>query len=219
MFGPTPPRRTSSASTRNESETVCSWSATSWSANRPGKVIRWSVAIEPVTAMRTAGLLGGVDGLSAPRYRRPRVLASRARRPYAREQENVSGVTKTAAADSGAGDDAQGQARAPRPRLPAGGRRPGDADRTGPRRPLAGGALAAAPGGRGPGRPAAPAAAGGGPRRRPHQRDVRLRRLSPAYLEPSERVPRPIDDPARNDPAETGGRRNTVTDNTTGTER
>lgn len=35
-------------------ETVCSWSATSWSAKRPGKVIRWSVAMEPETAIRTA---------------------------------------------------------------------------------------------------------------------------------------------------------------------
>ncbi|CAM5414615.1 hypothetical protein SFUMM280S_04922 [Streptomyces fumanus] len=54
MFAATPPRRTSSLSTRNDSETVCSWSATSWSAKRPGKVMRWSVAMEPVTAMRTA---------------------------------------------------------------------------------------------------------------------------------------------------------------------
>ena len=54
MFAPTPPRRTSRLSTRKERETVCSWSATNWSAKRPGKVIRWSVAMEPVTAIRTA---------------------------------------------------------------------------------------------------------------------------------------------------------------------
>ncbi|GAA2948927.1 hypothetical protein GCM10020227_14960 [Streptomyces flavovirens] len=36
---------------------MCSWSATSWSVNLPGKVIRWSVAMEPVTAMRTGRLL------------------------------------------------------------------------------------------------------------------------------------------------------------------
>ncbi|CAM5530293.1 hypothetical protein SVIOM342S_03864 [Streptomyces violaceorubidus] len=57
MFAATPPRRTSSWSTRKESETVCSWSATSWSEKRPGKVMRWSVAMEPVTAMRTAWTL------------------------------------------------------------------------------------------------------------------------------------------------------------------
>ncbi|CAM5714644.1 hypothetical protein SGLAM104S_06602 [Streptomyces glaucescens] len=54
MFAATPPRRTSRLSTRKDRETVCSWSATSWSAKRPGKVMRWSVAMEPVTAMRTA---------------------------------------------------------------------------------------------------------------------------------------------------------------------
>ncbi len=46
MLAPTPPRRTSRLSTRKERETVCSWSATSWSAKRPGKSSggrrRWS---------------------------------------------------------------------------------------------------------------------------------------------------------------------------------
>ena len=55
MFAATPPRRTSRSSTRNDSETLSSLSATSESANRPGKVMRWSVAIDPVTAMRTVG--------------------------------------------------------------------------------------------------------------------------------------------------------------------
>jgi hypothetical protein len=41
---------------------LSSLSATSDSENRPGKVIRWSVAIEPVTAMRTRGLLRSVGG-------------------------------------------------------------------------------------------------------------------------------------------------------------
>ncbi len=36
---------------------MCNWSATSWSEKRPGKVMRWSVAMEPVTAMRTAWTL------------------------------------------------------------------------------------------------------------------------------------------------------------------
>src|SRR3982751_2315702 len=51
MLLATPPRRTTRSSTRNDRETLCSWSAMSWSANRPGKCIRWSVAIEPVTAI------------------------------------------------------------------------------------------------------------------------------------------------------------------------
>src|SRR5947209_13418873 len=44
----------SSSSTRNDSETRSSLSAISWSVNLPGNVIRWSVAIDPVTAIRTA---------------------------------------------------------------------------------------------------------------------------------------------------------------------
>ena len=51
MLAATPPRRTTRSSTRNDSDTLCSWSASSWSAKRPGKCIRWSVAIEPVTAI------------------------------------------------------------------------------------------------------------------------------------------------------------------------
>ena len=53
MLAAMPPRRTSRSSTRNDSEILSSWSTTSESVNRPSKVIRWSVAIEPVTAMRT----------------------------------------------------------------------------------------------------------------------------------------------------------------------
>ena len=53
MFGATPPRRISRESTRNDSETVCSWSATNCSEKRPGKLIRWSVAMDPATATRT----------------------------------------------------------------------------------------------------------------------------------------------------------------------
>src|SRR4051812_24083356 len=52
MFAATPPRRMSRSSTRNDSETLSSWSGSSWSANRPGKLIRWSVAIDPVTSTR-----------------------------------------------------------------------------------------------------------------------------------------------------------------------
>src|SRR5690606_37509171 len=71
MLAAMPPRRTTRSSTRKDRETLCNWSARSWSANRPGKCIRWSVAIEPVTATRcttSASLLGG--GLGAtPAYR------------------------------------------------------------------------------------------------------------------------------------------------------
>src|SRR5271166_2599757 len=53
MLAATPPRRMASSSTRNDSETLSSLSAISWSVNLPGNVIKWSVAIDPVTAMRT----------------------------------------------------------------------------------------------------------------------------------------------------------------------
>src|SRR4051794_9583350 len=53
MLAATPPRRMSRWSTRKDSETRCSWSGSSWSANRPGKVIRWSVANDPVTMTGT----------------------------------------------------------------------------------------------------------------------------------------------------------------------
>src|ERR1700722_1522710 len=52
MLAAPPPRRISSSVTRNDRDTLSSLSARSWSANRPGNVIRWSVAIDPVTAMR-----------------------------------------------------------------------------------------------------------------------------------------------------------------------
>jgi hypothetical protein len=34
---------------------LCNWSAINESLKRPGKVIKWSVATEPVIAMRTIG--------------------------------------------------------------------------------------------------------------------------------------------------------------------
>ena len=54
MLAATPPRRTSSSSTRNDSEILSSLSRTIESANRPGNVMRWSVAIEPVMTIRMA---------------------------------------------------------------------------------------------------------------------------------------------------------------------
>src|SRR6266487_1181729 len=70
MLAPIPPRRTTRSSTRKLSETRCSCSATSCSENRPGKCIKWSVAMLPVTATGTvthptrAGL-GSVEGVPA----------------------------------------------------------------------------------------------------------------------------------------------------------
>ena len=54
ILAATPPRRISSASTKKDNEILSSLSATSESANRPGKVIKWSVAMDPV--IRTATL-------------------------------------------------------------------------------------------------------------------------------------------------------------------
>src|SRR5580692_4855913 len=66
MLAATPPRRMARSSTRNESETLSSLSAMSWSVNLPGNVIRWSVAIDPVTAMRTAANpAASVEGVAA----------------------------------------------------------------------------------------------------------------------------------------------------------
>src|SRR6516225_260455 len=68
MFAATPPRRMSRSSTRKESDTRSSFSAMSWSTNRPGNVIRWSVAIDPVTAMRTATIYNAGPGPTGIRH-------------------------------------------------------------------------------------------------------------------------------------------------------
>src|SRR6516162_1147856 len=68
MFAATPPRRMSRSSTRKESDTRSSFSAMSWSTNRPGNVIRWSVAIDPVTAMRTATTYNAGPGPTGIRH-------------------------------------------------------------------------------------------------------------------------------------------------------
>ena len=52
MLAPTPPRRTSRSSTRNDTDSALSFSGISASEKRPENVIRWSVATEPVTAIR-----------------------------------------------------------------------------------------------------------------------------------------------------------------------
>src|SRR5690349_11026392 len=53
MFAATPPRRISSSSARKESEILSSCSTTRESRKRPRKVMRWSVAMDPVTAIFT----------------------------------------------------------------------------------------------------------------------------------------------------------------------
>src|SRR3954467_5421768 len=81
MFAPAPPRCWTRSSTRNDSETFSISPSTNCSAKRPGKVIRWSVAIEPVTTTGTAGSLDGdaaagsvlglVTGTTPPHSRGP----------------------------------------------------------------------------------------------------------------------------------------------------
>src|SRR5262245_33250925 len=53
MFGATPPRRTTRSSTRKDNEILCRCSASSCSLNLPGKCMRWSVAMEPLTRIGT----------------------------------------------------------------------------------------------------------------------------------------------------------------------
>src|ERR1700757_4011315 len=57
MFPATPPRLISSSPTRKEIEILSSFSAISVSVNLPENIIRWSVAIDPVTAIRIVGRL------------------------------------------------------------------------------------------------------------------------------------------------------------------
>src|SRR6056297_2915667 len=53
MLGATPPRRICSSSTRKDNETLSILSATRESENFPGKLIRWSVATDPVIKIAT----------------------------------------------------------------------------------------------------------------------------------------------------------------------
>src|SRR6202035_4524933 len=66
MVPGTPPRLISRSPTRNDTEILSSFSAISVSVNFPANIIRWSVAIDPVTAIRIVGRLysaiGGPDG-------------------------------------------------------------------------------------------------------------------------------------------------------------
>src|SRR5918997_1634857 len=56
MLAPAPPRCCTRSSTRNDSDTFSIWPSTNCSVNFPGKVIRWSMAMEPVTATGTGAL-------------------------------------------------------------------------------------------------------------------------------------------------------------------
>src|SRR3954451_19360981 len=56
MLAPAPPRCCTRSSTRNDSETFSIWPSTNCSVKVPGKVIRWSVAMEPVTTTVTRTL-------------------------------------------------------------------------------------------------------------------------------------------------------------------
>ena len=53
MLAAHPPRRTSSSSTRKETDSLSSWSTTRLSENFPGKDIRWSVAMDPAISRGT----------------------------------------------------------------------------------------------------------------------------------------------------------------------
>src|SRR3712207_1209722 len=61
MLAPAPPRCWTRSSTRKDSETLPIWPSTNCSVKVPGKVIRWSVAMEPVTT----------TGTGAPQGRQP----------------------------------------------------------------------------------------------------------------------------------------------------
>src|SRR6266498_2073928 len=101
MLAPIPPRRTTRSSTRNDSDTLCSWSGSSCSANRPGKCMRWSVAIEPVTAIFIVapGVTAAKD--SSP-YRYPRHAAATHRTVDGRRGKASDRSVERVAAGAGA---------------------------------------------------------------------------------------------------------------------
>src|SRR5215218_6394305 len=95
MLGATPPRRTTRSSTRNDSDTLCSWSAIRDSANLPGKCIRWSVAIEPVTAifMSALGVVnGGLPGEPTGTPSTPQAALRGGRTAWRGKRDSVEGV-------------------------------------------------------------------------------------------------------------------------------
>src|SRR4051812_33010752 len=72
MLAPAPPRCCTRSSTRNDSETFSIWPSTNCSVKVPGKVIRWSVAMEPVTTTVTRTLPGVCSTVGPPSQRRGR---------------------------------------------------------------------------------------------------------------------------------------------------
>src|SRR6201996_73667 len=64
MFPATPPRLICRSPTRKDTEILSSFSAISVSVNLPPNIIRWSVAIDPVTAIRIVeGLYSAIGAL------------------------------------------------------------------------------------------------------------------------------------------------------------
>src|ERR1700759_2586384 len=66
MFPATPPRLISRSPTRNDTEILSSFSAISVSVNLPANIIRWSVAIDPGTAIRMVWRPYSACGASRP---------------------------------------------------------------------------------------------------------------------------------------------------------
>src|SRR3954451_20170375 len=92
MFAPAPPRCWTRSSTRNESETFSIWPSTNCSVNFPGKVMRWSVAIEPVTATGTVrslwtGWVPAAEQRTAGTLGEPTRAGSVGQRPAQRDPE------------------------------------------------------------------------------------------------------------------------------------
>src|SRR3954454_20559913 len=122
MLAPAPPRCCTRSSTRKDSETFSIWPSTNCSVKVPGKVIRWSVAIEPVTHTVTGRSWRWGGGGPAPvalawtagcgrastslgacvRVRRPGVVAEH---PAQRHAELADGDRAEQRADGGPGDD------------------------------------------------------------------------------------------------------------------
>src|SRR3954453_10062784 len=110
MFAPAPPRCWTRSSTRKDSETFAIFPSTNWSVNRPGKVIRWSVAIEPVTTTDIENsLAGGRRPGQAPRQRTAPTTASVGERPAQLEPELDGGDHPEHAADGRAERDDHGR--------------------------------------------------------------------------------------------------------------
>src|SRR5918997_1170743 len=101
MLAPAPPRCWTRSSTRNDSDTFSIWPSTNCSVNFPGKVIRWSVAMEPATATGTGTL--------------PRDGVRRDARWTSEDDPNTLGaarVARRAAILQGPADSVQGPPRA-----------------------------------------------------------------------------------------------------------